>query len=74
MTKLQIRWPLERPVDDDILTRIAAAHGIYGIQKITVAPSGDAIMVEYDATRMLSPAEVETTLGMQGIPIERIYS
>jgi hypothetical protein len=74
MTKLQIRWKLERPADEDVLRRIGEAYAIYGIQKITVAQGGGAITVEYDATRMLSPAEVESTLGMKGIPIERTYS
>ncbi len=68
MTKVQIRFRLERPLDPGLWPRIADAHAIYGIQKITVSPAMDAITVEYDATR-LRPAEVESALASAGIPI-----
>jgi allophanate hydrolase subunit 1 len=68
MTKLQIRFRLERPLEHALLTRIADAHALYGIRAITVSPSLDSIMVEYDATR-LSAAEVESALAGAGIPI-----
>ena len=42
-----------------------------GIQRITVAPSGDLLTVEYDATR-LRPAEVEAALAGAAIPVERV--
>jgi allophanate hydrolase subunit 1 len=68
MTKVQIRFRLQRPLEHVLLTRIADAHAIYGIQKITVSPSLDSITVEYDATR-LRPAEVESALAGAGIPL-----
>jgi hypothetical protein len=68
MTKVQIRFRLQRPLEHALLTRIAAAHALYGIHKVTVSPSLDSIMVEYDATR-LRPAEVESALAGAGIPI-----
>ena len=68
MTKVQIRFRLQRQLDGVLLPRIADAHSLYGIQRITVAPSLDSIMVEYDATR-LRPAEVESALAAAGIPI-----
>ncbi len=68
MTKVQIRFRLARPLDGVLLPRIADAHSLYGIHKVTVAPSLDAITVEYDATR-LRPAEVESALASAGIPI-----
>jgi hypothetical protein len=49
--------------------KLASAHARYGIFKVEVAPSHDAIMVECGATR-LRPAEVEPALASAGIPIE----
>jgi hypothetical protein len=68
MTKVQIHFRLERPLDDALMTRITGVSSIYGIQKITVAPSLDGLTVEYDATR-LRPAEVQSALANTGIPI-----
>jgi len=67
MTKVQIEFQLQHPLDDELMTRIAAAYSIYGIQKITLAPSQDGLTVEYDATR-LRPAEVHAALTSAGIP------
>jgi hypothetical protein len=68
MTKVQIHFRLERPLDDELMTRIASTYSIYGIQKIVMAPSLDGLTVEYDATR-LRPAEVQCALESAGIPI-----
>ncbi len=68
MTKVQVRFRLARPLDGAVLPRIAGVHSIYGIHRVTVSPSLDAITVEYDATR-LRPAEVESALASAGIPI-----
>ena len=67
MTKVQIRFRLARPLDDTLMSRIADAHAIYGINRITVSPSLDGLTVEYDATRMC-PADVEAALASAGIP------
>lgn len=69
MTKVQVRFRLQRPLDETLLARISDAHAIYGIQHVTVAPSLDSLMVEYDATR-LRPAEVEAALAVAGIPVK----
>ena len=53
-----------------MLAHISNASAIYGIQKLKVEPSLDALMVEYDASR-LRPAEVEAALAGAGIPVER---
>jgi len=66
MTKVQIRFKLQKPLDDAALTAIATVNSKYGIQKIKVAPALDALTVEYDATR-LRPAEVEAALAGAGI-------
>ena len=67
MTKVEIGFRLQHPLDDELMTRIAGAYSIYGIQKITLTPSGDGLTVEYDATR-LRPAEVHTAFTRAGIP------
>jgi len=68
MTKVQVHFRLQKPLDDAMLTRISDAYALYGIQKVKVAPSLDSLMVEYDATR-LRPAEVESALSGAGIPV-----
>jgi vancomycin permeability regulator SanA len=69
MTKIVARFRLTRPLDESLLERISTAHSLYGIQHVKVAPSGDSLTVEYDATR-LRPAEVEAALAGAGIPVE----
>ena len=69
MTKVQIRFRLQRPLDEPALTAIATVHARYGIQKIRVADSLDVLTVEYDATR-LRPAEVEAALAGAGIAVQ----
>jgi hypothetical protein len=67
MTKVQIDFHLQHALDDELMTRISGAYSIYGIQKITVAPSEDSLTVVYDATR-LRPAEEHAALTQAGIP------
>ena len=69
MTKIQIHFRLQRPLDEVLLEHISDAHSMYGIQKIQVDPSLDGLTVEYDATR-LRPAEVEQALASAGIPVQ----
>jgi hypothetical protein len=68
MTKVQIHFRLQRPLDNTMLSRIEQVHTLYGIQRVRVAPSMDSLTVDYDATR-LRPAEVESALAAAGIPI-----
>jgi hypothetical protein len=70
MTKVQIRFRLQKPLDDILLERISEAHALYGFLRVTVPPSVDGLMVEYDASR-LGPAEVQSALEGAGIPVER---
>ena len=70
MTKVQIHFRLQKPLDAILLQRVAEAHSLYGIHRVKVAPSLDNLTVEYDATR-LRPAEVELALTSAGIPVER---
>jgi len=68
MTRVQIDFRLQHALDDELMTRLADAYSIYGIQKIHLAPSQDSLTVEYDATR-LRPAEVQAALARAGIPV-----
>jgi len=70
MTKVQIRFKIQRPLDDVLLARISDAHAFYGIHRVTLTPAMDGMTVEYDATR-LKPADVESALLGGGIPVVR---
>jgi allophanate hydrolase subunit 1 len=67
MTKVQIDFHLQRPLDDQMMKRIAEANAIYGIERIQVQPSLEDLTVEYDASR-LRPSEVHAALTAAGIP------
>jgi hypothetical protein len=69
MTKVQIRFRLERPLDDQAMPRIAAAHSIYGILRIQAAEASNEIVVDYDASR-LGTEDVGAALKRRGIPVE----
>ena len=71
MTKVQIHFRLQHPLDDQMLARISDVYAIYGIQRIQLAPEKDGVTVEYDATR-LRPAEVESALASAGIPVQAV--
>jgi len=68
VTKVQVRFRLQRPLDGPLLARIAEVNALYGIERVRVEPSMDSLTVDYDATR-LRPAEVESALAAAGIPI-----
>jgi hypothetical protein len=68
MTKVQVRFRLAQPLDDAVLPHLAAAHAIYGIQKLKLSPALDAVEVEYDATR-LKQADVVQALSAAGVPV-----
>jgi hypothetical protein len=69
MTKVQVHFSLQRPLDDALMARISDSHALYGIQHVKLDSSLTGITVEYDATR-LRPAEVEAALTRFGIPVE----
>jgi hypothetical protein len=70
MTKVQLRYDLVHPLREDQLDGIARAHSVYGIVRVTVAPSLDSLTVDYDASR-LTAREVEAELWRAGIPVKR---
>jgi len=67
MTKVQIRFRLERPLDEETMPRLAATHSIFGIMR--VVPSDHEIVVDYDASR-LRTEDVGKALKHAGIPVE----
>jgi hypothetical protein len=68
MTKVQLRYDLARPLDENLMEQIARMHSVYGILRVALAPSLDKLTVEYDASR-LSAREVENVLHGAGLPI-----
>jgi len=69
VTKIQIRFRLERPLDGDMMPRIAAAHSVFGVLRIQLAPEAREILVDYDASR-LGTQDVGAVLKRAGIPVE----
>ena len=68
MTKVQIRFRAQKPLDDAALAGISLVNSKYGIQRIKVSPDLEGLTVEYDATR-LRPAEVEAAFAVAGIAV-----
>jgi len=66
--EVQIRFHLRKPLEESDYHSIAAAHTTYGIQKITVAPSLEDLMVEYECHR-LRPPKWRPPSPPPGIPI-----
>jgi allophanate hydrolase subunit 1 len=69
MTRVQLRFVLERELDDLLMTRIARAHSIFGISRIEPGPDG--LLVDYDASRLTEDA-VEAVLRRAGLPVRRL--
>ncbi len=65
MTKTQIRYRLERPLNEELMPRVADAHSLYGIMRVQMAPSGQEIIVDYDGSRLMT-----SDVGAVGIPVE----
>jgi hypothetical protein len=72
MTKLQLQYPLVRPLNDADAGGVANVHSWYGILRVTPAAARDSVTVEYDASR-LSEKDVEAVLHRFGIPIKRQF-
>jgi hypothetical protein len=68
MTKVEIQFDVERPLDAAALDRIAAAHAIYGMLRVAPGPGPDKLSVEYDASR-LTAADIEAALRRAGVPV-----
>jgi hypothetical protein len=69
MTKVQVRFRLERPLDVQMMPRIAWAHSVYGIMHVEPQPSTREILVDYDASR-LRKEDVGAVFKRAGIAVE----
>jgi hypothetical protein len=69
MTKVQLTFKLARGLNDEDLKQIARVHAVYGMFATRLVSGGQALFVEYDASR-LSPKEVRATLEQHGLPLE----
>jgi allophanate hydrolase subunit 1 len=71
MTKVQVTYQLDGPVDEAVMERISRAHGVYGLQAVQLSPAMDSLFVQYDATRM-KLEDVDQTLHSAGLPVRRV--
>ena len=70
MTKVELRYKLTHKMEDEkLMEAISRVHSVYGMLRVALAPTLDAITVEYDASRLNQP-EVEEILRQQNLPIE----
>lgn len=70
MTKVQVTYELDGPVDEAVMDRINRVHGVYGIQAAQLSPAMDSLLVMYDATRM-GLDDVDQTLHSAGLRVRR---
>ena len=68
MTKVQVEFHFDKPLDEGLLDQIASAHSVYGLSRLKLSPALDKVLVDYDASR-LTPAQVEANLRQMGLPI-----
>jgi allophanate hydrolase subunit 1 len=71
MTKVQVTYQLDGPVDEAVMERISRVHGVYGLQAVQLSPAMDSLFVQYDATRM-KLEDVDQTLHSAGLPVRRV--
>ncbi|MCX6624114.1 MAG: hypothetical protein NTY38_24230 [Acidobacteria bacterium] len=70
MTKVQVEYQFDKPLDEGLLDEIALAHSVYGLARLQLSPALDRVLVDYDASR-LTPAQVEAVLRRLGLPIRK---
>lgn len=71
MTKVQKHFSLDPTANSDaLLQNINRAQAIYGIERIKLTPSLDAVTVEFDASR-LRVSDIEATLRRCGLPVSQ---
>lgn len=70
MTKVEVRYELTAPLNDELLEAIDRTRRVYGFAMIRLASSMDELMVHYDASR-LGLADVDKVLRASGLPVRR---
>lgn len=68
MTKVEVEYQLDGPLDDGLLIEIARAHRIFGLSRVRLSPELDRLLVDYDAAR-LTPLQVRSALRGLRLPI-----
>jgi len=68
MTKVTLHYDLTRALTDDDWENLAAAPSTYGVVRVLVAPAGNQITVDYDASRLMKQ-DLEAELTRRDIPI-----
>lgn len=71
MTKVEVEYLLEFPVNDETMEAISRSHSIYGLRRVRLTPSMDRLVVTYDASRMQLP-DVERALHESGLAVMRL--
>ena len=71
MTKITLRFQLLSPLDEKLMVNISRAGSVYGLARVQVTPKLDALIVDFDASR-LTINDVERELAKAGIPAQRI--
>jgi hypothetical protein len=73
VTRVQLEYPLVRPLAGADAQAISSVHSWYGILRVKLAASLDRVSVEYDASR-LSEEDVEDVLHRFAIPVRRQFA
>jgi hypothetical protein len=70
MTKVEVEYLLESPIDDRTMEAIARAHSVYGLRRVSLTSSMDRLAVTYDASRLQLP-DVDRALHSSGLNVTR---
>jgi hypothetical protein len=68
MTKVQWTYELSRPLNDGDLESLSRLPSVYGIFFAKLTPARDALLIEYDASR-LTQDELQAVLEQHGLPV-----
>ncbi len=71
MTKVQVTYHLDGPVDEAVMESIDKLHGAYGLQVVQLSPALDSLFVQYDATRM-GLDDLDRVLHSAGLAVRRV--
>lgn len=71
MTKVELRYRLNSPLDESLMGKLAEAHSVYGILRVRLDDSLDTLTVDYDGSR-LTPEQVDGVFRRLGIPAQRV--
>ena len=71
MTKVEVEYLLESPIDDRTMQAVSDMHSVYGMRRVHLTPSMDKLIVTYDATRM-QLSDVDRTLHAHGLAVTRV--